>query len=242
MTQRYATVHQLGVSPGALASNFRLSEGKWCLSSLSTVPYVTVTGLGYNKEFSWGEMIEIPAGATGQIINSSKHKGDIYLNAGWDYANTPRRITVPVKLKIIVNPPEQEPYPASLPSGTLVTTEYPVDTRRAVKAYLVIPSLILDTDTTFLVYGAPNTSSFDTTNFAPVIAIPMSPQIGYVAFPTLLANTAGAKIPLGANAAIDPVDPHALLDYAQVFFAPASQSGEAPVVSIFPLAMYVLEY
>jgi len=244
MTQRFATLHQLGVQPGSLASDLRLSEGKWCLSSLSNVPYVTLTGLGYTKEFSWGEMIEIPRGATGQIINSSRHKGDVYINAGWDYANTPRRVTVPVHLKTIINPPAQDPYPETggIASGTLVTTEYPVDTRRALKAYLVISPVQSQTDITFYVFGSPNTTSFDTANFAPNIALPMSPQIGYVAFYTLLANTYGVKIPLGADAGINPNDPHALLDYSQVFFAPTSLGGEPPFTGVFPMAMHVLEY
>jgi len=102
-----------------------LNEGFYSLSTLSNVPYVSVVGSGGNeKTFSWGEIIYVAPGENARVKNASFHPGEITLNGGKDFAATPGRITVPVTLNII----DVE--------ANSFHTAFPVDTRRAKRAWL----------------------------------------------------------------------------------------------------------
>ncbi len=258
MTQQYGTLSQLGVPPNGLAKDLRLSEGKWSLSSLSNVPYITITGLGYSKTFSWGELIDIPKNVMGQVVNASKHKGDIYINSGWDYANVPARITVPVPLVLRGAAGEfiTYPLPPALPTfPAFATTMFPVDTRRARKAFLVMG---LNTPVggegyegqEFIIVGQPNTTSMNTYNSVVDLTAPFIPGNGYYSRYTLPPLTQGVIIPLGFEAGKGCCSlPHALLDFAQVYWPllreedyPQSDAGAIGSSPYRPAAFYMLEY
>ena len=64
----------------------------------STVPFVKLEGIGgTSKEFSWNEPIEIPPNTIVHVRNASKHKGDIHIQSGTDFAR-PARISFPMPL------------------------------------------------------------------------------------------------------------------------------------------------
>ncbi len=250
MTQKYGTLSQLGVEPGKLAKDLRLSEGKWCLSALSNVPFITVTIQDSPKVFTWGELIEIPSGCMGQVINSSKHKGDIYVNSGWDFSNKPKRITVPTPLVFFdistgaesdyTVPPVVYPFTA--------TTKYSIDTRNAVRAYLYLDITFQTPEggfpqVDFAIIGQPNTTSLNTYNLASIFAGSALPKTGYACNYTLLSATKGAVIPLGFNAQAAECcnAPQALLDYAQVFWQ-IDTSDRIATNPYYPAAFYVVEY
>ena len=260
MSQNYAIVHELLIPPGKAAPNLRISEGKWSLSSLSNVPFVTLTGMGFSKTFSWGELVEVPKGCDCQVVNASKHMGDIYLNAGWDYANRPARVTVPTPLMVInLTTGVLTPYPVVVPPATIptppvapfgLTTQYPVDTRLAKRAFLTMlyttPAVITG-EQAFIIVGQPNTTSQNTFNIAGLAeGIPWLPKVGYFSTYTLPALTAGVQIPLGfmANIAECCSNPHTLMDFAQVYWIiETTEGGPSPLpVNFLPTAFYVLEY
>jgi hypothetical protein len=258
MSQNYATVHELLVPPGKAAPNLRISEGKWSLSSLSNVPFVTLTGMGFSKTFSWGELVEVPKGCDCQVVNASKHMGDIYLNAGWDYANRPARVTVPVPLVTIdLVTGVQTPYPSVIPPATIPTpppapfalsTMYPLDTRLARKAFLMmVYEIDIDEAQEFLIIGQPNTTSMNTFNIASLFeGVPwVFPKTGYVSSYRLEPLTRGVLIPLGflADRAECCNIPHALLDFATVIWnIQFTEGGSKLPVEFVPAAFYVLEY
>jgi hypothetical protein len=256
MTQNYATISQLGVNPGQVAADLRISEGKWSLSALSNVPFVTITGSGFSKTFSWGELIIVPDGCTAQVLNASKHKGDIYLNAGWDYANCPARVTVPVPL-VIQNTTTGEvtdyPAPPTIPAlPAIVTTKFPIDTRRARKAFLVMSYNNVDHELgapvgqDFVIFGQPNTTANNTFNMAIGDLLPPFPQDGYRSIYHLDPLTTGVIVPLGFEAGKGCCSlPHTLMDYAQVFWiliAASYPQSDPAGTDFIPAAYYMLEY
>lgn len=93
----YGTFIYSSIDPGAEAG--QLSSGTYSLSSLSTIPYVSLRGLSSKEKlFSWNEPIEIPEGASATIVNKSAHRGDIAINGGADWGSRPDRVTVPFTL------------------------------------------------------------------------------------------------------------------------------------------------
>lgn len=248
MKQNYSTVSSKNVAPGQTSPDLRLGPGKWCMSSLCTVPYVEVLSDDYAKTFSWGEYINIPDGRTGLVKNVSAHQGDIFLNSGWDYSTKPKRVTIPVPL--LVAPPGTfnfEPFiaPTQPPAGSLITTKFPVDTRLARQAFLVINWLDNEGefDTDFFCVGCPDIHSVNTYNL-PGNLLPSVfpvPKNGYINTFGIAPTVQGAYIPLGFMAAIsDNTLPHVLLDKAYVFWS-FYGPGEGAVV-FNPAAYYILEY
>jgi hypothetical protein len=90
-------------------STIQLSGGKtqpyyYALASTSTVPFASVQGAGgIQKDFSWGEVIEIPPGLTVNVTNSSRHAGDIIIQSGQDRSNTPARISFPISFELLTD-------------------------------------------------------------------------------------------------------------------------------------------
>ena len=228
-------------------------DGIWSLSTLSSVPYARITGPGgFQKEFSWNEPIVVPEGTMGMLENSSFHPGDIVLNGGWDYGAAPRRVTVPVNLGFTsIGAPGQPPagqfvpLPMPLAGATFplgVIPQWPVDTRRALRAYLAIEwesadvgddPVILAFDIPFTIRGFAAERSHNTVNSN----VPTG--TGYITDWTGVAGTRFGLIPLGYSAANgDGGEPHALLDYASF-----EAVIETPAFNLFRYtAYYVLEY
>jgi len=203
----------------------RLSAGWYSLSSLSTVPYVSLVGQeGRGKIFSWGEIIQIPEGSIATVKNSSFHAGDIFINGGKDYATLPRRVTVPVPLTIAGGPGEQLPWNIQTPF---------VDTRRCRAAWLVVNILtVTGGNGNALVLGSNETHSNPTGGF-----VTFTGGQGFSAGHALLAGTTYHYLPLGFGSSIDQHEPMALLDKGRVVIT-------LPEDSVFTqnLAYYVLEY
>jgi hypothetical protein len=116
----------LNSDPGKPAAGGALVPGRWGLSTRSTVPFVEVqvstTGL---RVITWGEVLEIPDGQGGKVVNASAHKGDIRLSslgvAGVPPPR-PRRVTLAVQWTVNV-------------TGNIWRTQA-IDGRTVVRAFL----------------------------------------------------------------------------------------------------------
>jgi hypothetical protein len=238
MKQHYGTIAVGGLNPNEV-SDVVLTSGSYSLSTLSTIPYIQLLGpSGAQKLFSWNERIDIPDGETARIQNASCHKGDVFINGGSDYTTLPGRVTVPVPIVRYVGG-----------GGDIIfIPEYPVDTRRARRAFFVFYSP-LDTDdppvpdAIAVIKGSVINHTHDTGNLIALAAFtpPLNNSgIGYVAVQTLPGLTITPMIPLGYGASFtDSTNPHALLDCA----IPYIYADEESAWDSFPLtAYYVLEY
>ncbi len=104
----------------------------YSLGNQSTVPFIRLQGSGgTQKEFTWGETIEVLPGQNVQVQSASYMHGDIQIQSGKDIANRPRRITVSVPVT---------PYPANETGEAellaSITPLFPCDTRQARSAWL----------------------------------------------------------------------------------------------------------
>lgn len=224
---RYSQIRATNTRPRE-KTDTSLPSGRWCLSTLSSVPYVRLTGPGgFQKEFSWGEVIEVPEGTDGVLENTSFHVGDIVLNGGHDWAAVPARITVPVLLGTLnaqgrfVQLPEGFPgAPLPLVFPVTVVPSWGVDTRRARRAFLALewetadlgddPPVIAE-DLTFLIRGYAEQRSHGTVDS--IVAVP---GIGYETEYVAPAGTRFGIIPLGYSASNGlGGEPHALLDFCK---------------------------
>lgn len=217
------------VQPQA-TSNIQLSGGKsrpyhYSLASTSTVPFASVEGSGgIQKEFSWGEIIEIPPGITVNVRNSSRHAGDIIIQSGQDTSNTPARISFPISFI---------PYGSSVDPYYFQQDGF-IDTRRARRCYWVFfaQEAPADFDITTLGYYAQHTANpegnniFDTASWAFTQSIIAGDYVGYI--PIGLSTTYPTFV-------TDNVVPMMLADYQRIFF---SQQGDTP----FSFNFAVLEY
>ena len=213
------------VSPGE-TTTVRLSGGKYCLGTESTVPFVSLSGGGMaQKIISWGEMVEVPADQMITIKNESFHQGDIAINSGWDYATRPGKVTVPVPLidaatgaQLVQNLLPATPF--------TIVPNFPVDTRIAKRAWLV-PQITTDADDLTLIgFGRQIKHSFPASAFLN----------GYTNFPNLPSFTAILPIPLGASFGTNSNLPMALADQ---FSWTLTVTDFALLV---PIWFYVLEY
>ena len=237
------------------ATKQNVPEGFWSLSSLSTVPYVRFTGPGgFQKEFSWGEIVEVPKGCEATLENASYHVGDIVLNGGRDYSTCPARITVPVFLRELFlsgNIPKLTPLPPGFPDPSdfpiAIAPSWPVDVRRARRAYLAIDwrtdnkpdgeTIIPAEDLTFDIYGFAEQRSHDTGNSVPIPS--GRPGVGYSSHCVMVAGTEFGIIPLGYSACNgDCCEAMALLDYADFIVKIDADF----LVEFNPSAYYILEY
>lgn len=248
-------------------SNLILSGGPdvpyyYSLGDQSTVPFVRFQGSGgTQKEFSWGEVIEVKPNEQVQVFSASYMPGDIQIQSGHDYANTPRRISIPVE---IADLPANyfTPDGVPLPPGFIINPKFPCDTRRCKNAWLSVkwftgtyPTTATDNDLNHVIIIGQNQQH----TFVPEAEL-LSPIISPLFFNSgkkyyqdfiLPALSQIGLIPLGYNAqASDPSVPHTLCDYAffqirtsTYFFQP---NPEVPAVtgtgSIVPVFFYVLEY
>lgn len=209
-------------------SNQQLASGVYSLSSRSNVPYVTLVGSGgFQKTFSWGEIVQVPEGESCQVKNSSFHAGDIYINAGCDYDVRPARITVPVPLVVDQN------IAGNIGIGTL----YPVDARMGRRAYFIgnLEKNAVGTGNV-LIMGQRFDGSHNTANeLAPI------PGAGYLEFQTIPLNTIVGPVPLGKRAQYGSNDsiPHALLTTARVLFLVSAEWGFTFAIQD---GYYVVEY
>lgn len=235
MKQHYGTIPITDLGPGEVSKQV-ITSGFYSLSTLSTCPYVRLIGsTGAQKLFSWNERVEIPEGETALVENASCHRGDIFINGGYDYSTLPARVTVPVPL-----------LAESFGEGQIVfRPEYGLDTRRARRAFIAFfnndPSLIPSSLSFCFVSGRVTNHSFNTRSELPFIN-PVYTQtgIGFLNVVELPAATIVPLIPLGYGASMtDPTFPHALLDCAHFTLI----ANDDTYWSSIPLtALYVLEY
>lgn len=215
--QKYSSIKTTNARPNQRTNLVASGGQNWSLSSLSNVPYVRFTGPGgFQKEFSWGEIVELPPGVDAFVENASYHPGDIILNGGTDYANLPSRITVPVNMTNGVGGPVITEAPAA---PFTAATQFRADVRRARRAYFAIIITSLDISIGFSILGYAESRSHTTFN-----GIPLSGDsrggVGYISPYIQGANTVGAIVPLGYGTVfgLPPGEPHALLDSAEVQF------------------------
>lgn len=169
------------VQPQAVSS-IQLSGGKnkpfyYSLASTSTIPFAAVEGSGgIQKEFSWGEIIEIPPGITVNVKNSSRHAGDIIIQSGTDHSNTPARISFPIAFAPFGD------------SGDLLQQTGFIDTRRARRCYWVNPGFEAELDSRVYILGyyAQHTANpegnniFDTASWLSAVFMNVGDAITYV--------------------------------------------------------------
>jgi hypothetical protein len=232
--QKYGTVRITNVRPKQVTEQ-QLSSGFWSLSTLSTVPYVRLTGPGgFQKLFSWNEIVEVPAGTDAFIENASAHQGDIVINGGTDFGALPARVTVPVPL---VDKATQLPITQDPVAPTFIVPLWRCDTRRARRAFLVFGFVTGDNGNGFAVRGFAQTRSHRTQNSMDAASSGVGFSTGYI----IPAATQVSIIPLGHQAlnGLPPGEPHALLDAGEVeFLFTPGQNETFTNLS----AYYVLEY
>jgi hypothetical protein len=234
MKQYFGTIAIADIGPFERSEQV-ITSGWYSLSSLSTIPYVRLTGShGAQKIFSWGELVYIPDGETAFVENMSCHRGDIFLNGGRDYSNIPSRITVPVPLVTIASPFEDTffTYP-----------QYPIDTRRAKRAYASLDVITSNTPTTIITTGKVINHNHNTYNKLQDI-ITLFPDffagVGYFSTwdisPPIINY---GQFPLGYQANFAPDgNPHNLLDMSS-FLLVYPGGG---IITINDCAYYTLEY
>jgi len=224
-----------GVKPGQEAKNMRLSGGVkvpyyYSLSSRSTVPYVEISGgTKSNKLLSWGEVIMIPPGEMLTVKNASYHQGDIAINSGQDWVEAPTRVTVPVPLVVVAGP--------GIGEATRIA-QYPVDCRRAKRAYGTIATLI-SSPGIVNIQGFWRESSFNTSYDLVLDSGPSLPQ--YAEQVTIPAFTKFGLFPLGKRAP-DTLTPMTLGDTAQFDFTYIVADIIADPTNKVDEAFYTLEY
>lgn len=235
MKQHYGTIAITDLGPNEISDQV-ITAGAYSLSTLSTCPYVILIGsTGAQKLFSWNERVEIPDGETARVQNASCHRGDIFINGGYDYSTLPARVTIPVPLTAV-----------DAPDFVIITPEYGVDTRRARRAFFTF----FQPDITFpppgglaLVRGKVINHSYNTFSEIPLVPPPFGPLSGLgFAYPSAIPPlTITPMIPLGYGASYtDSTNPHTLLDCGEVTILGLDDHA---AWLAFPLtAFYVLEY
>lgn len=118
--------YMLAATPGP-KSGYALGPGIYSLGTRANVPFVRVVCGGFDKTISWGELVEIPSGDRGVLVNASYHAGNVWLNKGEEAGAMPSRISFATQI-IPVNP--------ALPLGVVRTRDF-VDCRRARQVWLI---------------------------------------------------------------------------------------------------------
>lgn len=201
----------------------QLSGGTYALSTLSTIPYVSLIGRsGREKLVSWNEVVVIEDGELITVKNACVHPGDIVINGGvGDYAAIPRRITIPVPLI------EDEP-------GTW-TPAFWLDTRRARCAYVALQGFTQANAGFLMAVGRASSTSFTgvASGDGP---LPILGETNYRSTITIPANTNFTSYPLGMSAPGNESRAQALLDQS------AFVVGNANINMIYDFGLYILEY
>jgi hypothetical protein len=105
----------------------------YSLGNQSTVPFVRLQGSGgTQKEFTWGETVEVLPGQNVQVESASYMAGDIQIQSGKDASNKPARTTISVK----TNPDILSYEDSALTEGAILLGVFPCDCRGARRAYL----------------------------------------------------------------------------------------------------------
>lgn len=221
------------VGPNQSSQATLSGPGVFSLSSRSNVPYVALIGRsGFQKVFSWGEIVEIPQHEQCTVKNASYHGGDIVINGGADYDTRPACITIPVPTLSVEIEGEADPF---------LSGEFPADVRMARKAYFVMDAHTgLVNTVEAVVIGKRQDGSHNTFN-----QINFEPGTGYQEQFLIPIHTDFGLIPLGKGSVYGG-DPHpmALLTTARVFLSPIAdiQGDPDPDNPNSFNAYYVVEY
>ncbi len=220
--------------PGEI-SQHSLAAGRWMLSPRATVPYVTVQIPQWGgHEYSWGQMIEIPAGSQGTVQNTSFHTGDaVFDGAGSGIGFTgipPGTVTVPANWVGTA--------PGPFKSAVL-------DTRRARRAYMCVAAqeLLLGPVIMVIHYLAQRRgNAFGPLTFAATIGVlnSLSVTVGYTnVIPLGIGSGQNREPAPGANS-LPELRPMAMLDALYLTVDP----GDALSASAPPFldAYFLLEY
>jgi len=208
----------------------------YSLGNQSTVPFIRLEGSGNTqKQFTWGETIEVLPGQNVQVQNASYHAGDIQIQSGRDVANKPSRITL--------EPEYGPPVPNQITGyvvDTIVTPTYPLDCRGAKRAYLglnIETGLSTSNPGSLKFIGQNKQHSWpgDVSQF-----FTATPPTGkkYVWPYPLLPATIYTMIPMGFGAPYNPGPDVPMILTDQVSWE--YTTGEAG--SLFPIFFHVLEY
>lgn len=237
--QPFNTFFCQNIEPGQ-KSSITLSGGRnqpyyYSLGNQSTVPFVRLQGSGNTqKEFTWGETIEVMPGQNVQVQSASYMPGDIQIQSGRDIANRPDRISIPCKVT-----PLTVDF-GNYPLGSVVTPTFPVDCRQAKRAWLVsniqlnknaIPELEI--------LGINKQHSWPPEIFSQFTLLAPTGK-KYVTTYQFVSGTTYCQIPLGYNAQFNP--PDAVMTLADFVTWKLTVSTDPLTSNIYPFFMYNLEY
>lgn len=207
----------------------------YSLGNQSTVPFVRLQGSGNTqKEFTWGETIEVLPGQNVQVQSASYMPGDIQIQSGRDIANKPNRISIPCKVDpISVGFATYDP-------GTVVRPVFPCDCRQAKRAWLVSNiQLNADAIPTLEILGINQQHSWPPEVFQGFTSIPPTGK-KYVTDYQFTSGTTYNQIPLGYNSQFNP--PDQAMTLADFVTWTLTISLEVNTSSIYPFFMYNIEY
>lgn len=228
--QPFSSFQAINVPPGQ-ETNLKLSGGEsipyiYSLGVNSSVPYIRlIGGQSSQKLFSWNEEIVVPPGQFVTVANASFHPGDIFMQSGVDPSAKPQRVTVPVTLREVVVPGEDN-YMEPL---------FPLDTRRARRAFVTGFSNVLNLlpSYPFVAIGISKGRSHATNPAQSYEG--GQPRARFTSQIDVPPNTQPGMLPLGDNAL--PTDTvHALLDMATFAWYDTQTESQSGAFH------YVLEY
>lgn len=100
------TMRYTNILPNAPAAD--LPAGRFCLGTLSTVPFVSITTDGDEHLVTWGDVVDVQKGCKASLKNASAHAGDIYLNtcAVGAPSRPPTQLSVPASFEVLAVGPD----------------------------------------------------------------------------------------------------------------------------------------
>lgn len=211
----------------------------YSLGNQSTVPFVRLQGSGgTQKEFTWGETVEVGPGQNVQVESASYMAGDIQIQSGADTANKPARTTIPVKTDPDILAFEDLSEEVSVLSGV-----FPCDCRGARRAYLGCRLANVFNSTRIDIVGLNKQHSWTGGVISSVTAID-PPGKKYEESILFGSFDTTSQVPLGYGASYhDPGQPMTLADYVYWKFnaGGGSRNPDQPQ-PFFGSWFYVLEY
>jgi hypothetical protein len=174
----------------------------YSLGNQSTVPFVRLQGSGgTQKEFTWGETVEVLPGQNVQVESASYMAGDIQIQSGQDTQNKPGRISIPIQVDLPQEAPEYE-------SQLQIRPIFPCDCRGAKRAYLgchMIMASETGPTTTVTFYGINKQHSWSGKVPAAYTSVDPTGK-KYLSRVELAYATSYGLIPMGFQAELAPSD------------------------------------
>jgi hypothetical protein len=212
----------------------------YSLGNQSTVPFVRLQGSGgTQKEFTWGETVEVLPGQNVQVESASYMAGDIQIQSGKDAANKPARTTISVKTD-----PDILAFEDLTEESQVLRGVFPCDCRGARRAYLgCFLANVFPLSSRVHITGLNKQHSWTGGVIASVAALEPTGK-KYDEYITFGSFDIASQVPLGYGASYhDPTNPMTLADYVywEFFTGGGSRNPDEPQ-PFFGSWFYVLEY